>query len=60
MLTALQDRSRRRLIAGSLSTLVVSAVVLAAVLGSSSTATSAEPALGKRDAQFWQQLVQNF
>ncbi len=60
MLKALQDRLRRRLVAGSLTTLVVSGVVLAAVLGSSSAATSAEPALGKRDALFWQQLVQNF
>ena len=60
MQNALRNRSRRRILAGSLATLVASSVVLAAALGSSSAATSAEPALGKRDAQFWQQLVQNF
>lgn len=60
MLKALRDRSRRRLVGGSLAILVVSAALLAAALGSSSAATGVEPALGKRDAQFWRQLVQNF
>lgn len=60
MQSALHDRSRRRLLAGSVLALVAAVVALTAVLGSSSAATSAEPALGKRDAQFWRQLIQNF
>jgi len=60
MQSALHDRSRRRLLAGSALALVAAVVTLTAVLGSSSAATSAEPALVKLDAKFWQQLVQNF
>jgi hypothetical protein len=57
---ALRDSSHRRLLAASVIALVAAGLVFAALLGSSSAATKAEPALGKRDAQFWQQLVQNF
>lgn len=61
MSTSDHARPRRRLLAGSLSALAVSLVAaLAFALGSSSAGTSAEPALGKRDAQFWNQLVRSF
>lgn len=60
MRNVVRERAPRRLVAGSLVALVAAGLALAALLGSSSAATSAEPALGKRDAQFWQQLVQNF
>jgi len=60
MLKALQGRSRRRLVGGSLATVAVASVLLGAVLGSSSAAPGPEPALGKLDAKFWKQLVQNF
>jgi hypothetical protein len=61
MLEAQRVRSRRRL-AVSLAALGFSLVaVLAFALGSSSAGTSVEPrALGKRDAHFWQQLLQGF
>lgn len=61
MLKAHQDRSRPRLIAGALIALVVAGLTFLAIRGpAGGAATSAEPALGKRDAQFWNQLVQNF
>lgn len=60
MLRPTQARSRRRLVAVSLTTFVISAMLLAVVLGSPNAAPSPEPAIGKRDAQFWKQLVQNF
>src|SRR3990170_3918590 len=61
MLNAARLSSRSRLVAGALTVLVVAGLAFLSIRGSSSgAATSAEPALGKRDAQFWQQLVQNF
>jgi hypothetical protein len=61
MLNAARLSSRSRLYAGALTVLVVAGLTFLAIRGPSSGAvTSAEPALGKRDAQFWQQLVQNF
>jgi hypothetical protein len=60
-MNALRDRSRRPLLAGTLVALVVSGLALVALLGlPAGAATEQEPALGKRDALFWQQLVQNF
>lgn len=60
MRSHVHDRSHGRLVAGLLIALVAALLALVAVLGSPSAATRAEPALGKRDAQFWQQLVANF
>lgn len=60
MLIGARLSSRRRLVAGALIAFVVAGLAFLALRGpSSGAATSAEPALGKRDAQFWQQLVQN-
>jgi hypothetical protein len=60
MLNAIRGNSHRQLAAVMVVALVAASLALAALIGSSSAASNAEPALGKRDAHFWRQLVQNF